>query len=146
MIELTNVSKSFRLSRQQRRELNTKDTSITAVDNVSFTCQPGRIFSLLGPNGAGKTTTLRMISTILKPTGGTIKVAGHDVMEDGLAVRKAIGFLTGSTGLYQRMTPNELVAYFADLYGMDKQRFKQRKEALFTLLDMHGFANKRIAF
>ncbi len=144
MIIVENLSKKFQLSKQQRKELVTDAKDITAVDQISFTCQPGRIFSLLGPNGAGKTTTLRMLATILKPTSGTIKVAGHDVVAEEEQVRAKIGFLTGSTGLYQRLTPNELVKYFADLYGVDANSFRQRKEALFTMLDMNDFAKKRI--
>ncbi len=144
MIEVNNIVKEFTLSRQQRKEMNTEATSIRAVDNVNFTCQAGRIFSLLGPNGAGKTTTLRMIATILEPTSGSIKVAGHDVVTASQEVRENIGFLTGSTGLYHRLTPNEVVKYFADLYHIDKKTYEDRKERLFTLLDMNDFAGKRI--
>ena len=144
MIEVQNLSKSFPLQSQQKKELGTTANQITAVDNISFLCKPGRIFSLLGPNGAGKTTTLRMISTILKPTAGTIKVAGHDVVREGQAVRSKIGFLTGSTGLYQRLTPLEVIQYFGKLYGVPKETLNQRQDALFTLMDMHGFAKKRI--
>ncbi len=99
---------------------------------------------MLGPNGAGKTTTLRMIATILKPSSGSIKVANYDVEKEEQQVRSNIGFLTGSTGLYQRLTPNEVVKYFADLYGVEKNVFKERKERLFDLLDMNDFAKKRI--
>jgi sodium transport system ATP-binding protein len=144
MIEVTNLRKDFNLTKTQRKELNTKDRQTIAVDDISFTCQPGRVFSLLGPNGAGKTTTLRMLSTIFKPTSGTIKIAGIDVTEEPQEARKKIGFLTGSTGLYARLTPNELVKYFADLYGVSKADFEQRKEHLFSLLDMHEFQDKRI--
>ena len=144
MIRVENLKKSFALSSQQRKELGTDEKSVTAVNDISFTCQPGRIFSLLGPNGAGKTTTLRMIATILKPTSGSIRVGEHDVLEEGEKVRSTIGFLTGSTGLYQRLTPNELIKYFADLYDVDKTTFQQRKERLYDLLDMHNFAKKRI--
>jgi sodium transport system ATP-binding protein len=144
MIEVNNLVKSFDLSRKQRKELNTKETQVKAVDNISFSCEPGRVFSLLGPNGAGKTTTLRTISTMLKPSSGTVKVAGYDVMENPQKVRENIGFLTGSTGLYQRLTANEIVQYFGDLYGVPKAVFKERKEKLYTLLDMHDFAKKRI--
>lgn len=144
MIEVNNLTKAFNLSRQQRKEMNTSNTSVTAVNGVSFNCQPGRVFSLLGPNGAGKTTTLRMIATILQPTSGSIKVAGHDVVTASRSVRQNIGFLTGSTGLYHRLTPNEVVKYFADLYGVDKATYKERKERLFDLLDMNDFAKKRI--
>ncbi|MBR9922378.1 MAG: ATP-binding cassette domain-containing protein [Bacteroidetes bacterium] len=144
MIRVENVSKTFSLSRQQAKELNTKARSVTAVDDISFACKPGRIFSLLGPNGAGKTTTLRMIATILKPTAGTIHVNGYDVVREDDKVRASIGFLTGSTGLYHRLTPNELVNYFAKLYKLEQRVSRKRKEELFELLDMNDFANKRI--
>ena len=134
MIQLENVTKEFQLSKQQRKELNTNARSIKAVDNMSFLCQPGRIFSLLGPNGAGKTTTLRMIATILEPSNGSIIVSGHNVKTSGQEVRSNIGFLTGSTGLYQRLTPNELIQYFANLYRVDSNVFKERKERLFLSL------------
>ena len=144
MIEITDLRKEFKLNKQQRKELDTKVDTAIAVDGVSFTCQPGRVFSLLGPNGAGKTTTLRMISTIFKPTSGAIKIAGIDAMDDPKGVRSKIGFMTGSTGLYARLTPNEVIKYFADLYSIPREEFEQRKEHLYTLLDMHDFQNKRI--
>jgi len=144
MIEVTNLKKEFILSRQQQKELNTKEKTALAVDSISFRCEPGRVFSLLGPNGAGKTTTLRMLSTIFKPTSGSIKIAGIDAIAHPQEARKKIGFLTGSTGLYARLTPNELIQYFADLYGVSKTDLAERKERLYTLLDMNEFQNKRI--
>lgn len=144
MIKVEHLSKVFRLSGQQRKEMDTKAKEVRAVDDISFQCQPGRIYSLLGPNGAGKTTVLRMIATILKPTSGKIFVNGFDVSGQDDKVRQHIGFLTGSTGLYQRLTPNEMIKYFADLYGVDPATFKKRKEELFTLLEMNDFAKKRI--
>ena len=129
------------MERQERRGLGPPKK---LVNNISFNCQPGRIYSLLGPNGAGKTTTLRMMATILKPTGGTIKINGYDVVQEGVKVRSSIGFLTGSTGLYQRLTPNELTKYFADLYGVKKDVYERRKNELYSLLGMHDFAKKRI--
>jgi len=144
MIEVSDLRKEFILSRQQRKELNTKDSKAIAVDGISFKCEPGRVFSLLGPNGAGKTTTLRMLSTIFKPTSGSINIAGIDAIANPQEARRKIGFLTGSTGLYARLTPNEVVKYFADLYGISKSDFEERKDKLFTLLDMHDFQGKRI--
>ncbi len=144
MIQVENLSKEFILTRKLQKEYATKDTVAVAVDNISFECKPGRIFSLLGPNGAGKTTTMRMISTLFAPTKGTIKIAGIDVVENPNEARKKIGFLTGSTGLYHRLTPNELVKYFADLYHVPKDKFIERKEYLFDLLNMNEFQHKRI--
>jgi len=144
MIEIKDLRKEFILSKQQQKELNTKDSKSVAVNGISFRCEPGKVFSLLGPNGAGKTTTLRMLSTIFKPTSGSIKISGIDAVENPQEARKKIGFLTGSTGLYARLTPNELIAYFGELYGVSKNDYTQRKEKLFDLLDMNDFQNKRI--
>lgn len=144
MIEALNLRKEFVLTKQQRKELNTTDKVAKAVKDVSFTCEPGKVFSLLGPNGAGKTTTLRMLSTIFKPTSGSIKIAGIDAVANPQEARKKIGFLTGSTGLYARLTPNEVLKYFADLYEIPNAEFQQRKEQLYKLLDMHDFQGKRI--
>jgi sodium transport system ATP-binding protein len=144
MILLENVSKTFELSAKQRKERNTKDRELPVVNDVSFQCQPGRVFSLLGPNGAGKTTTLRMIATILKPSSGKIQIGGVDAIKQPLEALKKIGFLTGSAGLYERLTPEELIHYFANLYGVDKDVATKRKLELYDMLEVHPFKNKRI--
>jgi sodium transport system ATP-binding protein len=144
MIKVSNLSKSFSLTRQQKKELGTTENTVLAVDDVSFSCAPGRVHALLGPNGAGKTTTLRMLSTIFKPTKGSIIVDGIDAVAQAQEARKHMGFLTGSAGLYARLTPNELVDYFAKLYGVSNEDRDKRKQRLFNLLDMHDFKNKRI--
>ena len=147
MIEIKNLSKTFSLSKKQQKEMGKEShvKSIDAVTDVSFKCEPGRIFTLLGPNGAGKTTTLRMIATILKPSSGSINVAGFDTVKQGEEVRRRLGFLTGSTGLYDRLTPNELIDYFGQLNSMPSDKLAQRKDELFTFLGIHDFANRRIA-
>jgi sodium transport system ATP-binding protein len=144
MIQVKDLVKEFELTRQQQKELNTTEKIARAVDNISFDCQPGRVFSLLGPNGAGKTTTMRMLSTIFKPTSGSIQIAGIDAVSDAQEARKKIGFLTGSTGLYARLTPDELINYFATLYGVPADVREERKEHLFNLLGMYDFRGKRI--
>lgn len=145
MIEVNELRKIFALTKQQKTDLQTTENHSVAVDSISFTCQPGRVYSLLGPNGAGKTTTLRMIATIFQPSSGSISVCGHDTVKESELVRKKIGFLTGSTGLYGRLTPNELIYYFAELYGVKQDDLAIRKQKLYDLLDMHEFQNKRIA-
>ncbi|MEY5000480.1 MAG: hypothetical protein RLZZ211_516 [Bacteroidota bacterium] len=144
MIKATQLRKEFQLSRGQRKELNTADTIATAVSNISFECQPGRVFSLLGPNGAGKTTTLRMLATLIAPTSGQIEINGIDAIKYPQEARKHIGFLTGSTGLYARLTPLEIIDYYADLYQVSNQEKEERKKYLFDLLNMHDFLQKRI--
>lgn len=145
MIEVKNLSKEFQLNSKQRKELKTKEKVFSALNDISFECKPGKIFSLLGPNGAGKTTTLRILSTIFKPTRGKVSICGIDVQKDPSEVRKKIGFLTGSTGLYGRLTPNELLWYFANLYGVSKKDFNKRKSYLVELLDMGEFMDKRVS-
>ncbi len=144
MIIANQLYKSFELNKKQQKELNIKDKTIDAVKNVSFTCQPGRVHALLGPNGAGKTTTLRMISTIFKPTSGEITVNGVNAVLNPQEAKKNIGFLTGSAGLYARLTPNELITYFGQLYGVTDSKIEERKNYLYNLLDMHDFKDKRI--
>jgi sodium transport system ATP-binding protein len=144
MIQVSNLSKSFTLNRQQKKELGTNQDSVLAVDDISFECAPGKVHALLGPNGAGKTTTLRMLSTIFKPTKGTILIDGIDTVKDPQEARKHIGFLTGSAGLYARLTPNELISYFGELYSVPKNDIETRKKKLYDLLDMNDFQNKRI--
>jgi sodium transport system ATP-binding protein len=134
MIEVCELSKVFQ---------DKKRGEIRAVDGVSFECRPGEIFGLLGPNGAGKTTTLRVLATILAPTSGRASISGHDITREPEAVRQKIGFLTGSAGLYERLTPREVVSYFASLYGMSPDRIKQRIATLFETLEIDEFADRR---
>jgi len=111
----------------------------SAVADVSFECHPGAIFGLLGPNGAGKTTTLRILSTVLKPTGGRAVVAGYDVSQQPESVRQNIGYMSASTGIYDRMSAWELVEYFGQLYGLTPERLRERMETIFDWLQMNDF-------
>src|SRR5262249_59761894 len=110
MIEARRLSKRFQ---------DKKRGEVRAVDNVSFRCEPGKIYGLLGANGAGKTTTLRMLATILEPTDGTALVCGYDVVEQPEKVRANVGFLSTATALYPRLSAQELVEYFGRLNGLD---------------------------
>jgi sodium transport system ATP-binding protein len=112
---------------------------VTAVSEVSFDCRPGAIFGLLGPNGAGKTTTLRILSTVLRPTGGRATVAGFDVLREPEKVRAHIGYMSASTGIYDRMTAWELVEYFGRLYGLAGEPLRERMETVFGWLQMDDF-------
>ncbi len=147
MINIEHLTKTFPLSRSQRREMGAGFTgkTIDAVEDVSFACQPGRIFCLLGPNGAGKTTTLRIIATMLKPTGGTVTVAGFDAVRRPQQVRPHLGFLTGATALYDRLTPNEMAAYYGALHGINGSTLTARRDDLYDRLGMNDFADRRIA-
>ena len=114
-----------------------------ANKGVSFELRRGECIGLIGHNGAGKTTTLRMLATILKPTSGSAKVNGFDVMNQGEEVRASIGFLTGSTGLYQRLTPNELVKYLTSNPQIMSQLLRERlykKEIWVTRIEKQSHA------
>jgi sodium transport system ATP-binding protein len=127
MIEVNNLTKEF---------VDLGRGPVRAVDQVTFAVQPGEVFGLLGPNGAGKTTCLRILSTVLRPTSGEARVAGYDVVEHPEAVRANIGFMSGNTGIYDRMTAWELVEYYGRLYGMPEERLQARLEEIFTRLQM----------
>ena len=130
MIQVSELSKTFH---------DRKKGDIPAVRSVSFTCRPGQVFGLLGRNGAGKTTTLRMLATILKPTGGTATVAGFDIVQKPGEVRRRIGYLSGDTKLYDRLTGRELLSYFGALAGMPHPAIVARLEELkqrFRLADL----------
>jgi sodium transport system ATP-binding protein len=114
-----------------------------AVDDVSFDVHAGEVFGLLGPNGAGKTTTLRMLATLLKPTGGTATLNGYEISKDPEKVRAQIGFLSGDMGLPGRLTPLEILDFFGKLNSMDDHRRASRIDKLMTMLDMKSFAGIR---
>lgn len=130
MIHVENLGKSF---------YDYQRGWVEAVRGVSFDCRPGEIFGLLGPNGAGKTTTLRILGTVLKPTAGRAVVAGFDVVEQPREVRRHIGYMSTSTGIYDRMTAWEMVEYFGRLHGMSKETLKARMETIFDWLQMNDF-------
>lgn len=142
MIHIENLTKSFTAT--TKKGLKKETTTVNAVNNISFDCKPGRIFSLLGPNGAGKTTTLRMIAGIIKPTSGTAIVDGVDILKDSDEVKKHIGFLTGSTGLYERLNPDETIDFFGKLYKIPEAKLNERKEYLFEKLGINEFRKKRM--
>jgi sodium transport system ATP-binding protein len=148
MIKVAELSKHFPGTKKLRKELDPDvlvNGKVRAVDRISFECRPGRVFGLLGPNGAGKTTALRMIATMLKPTDGGFWVDGVDGVAEPQRVRERIGFLTGNTGLYDRLTATEMVKYFATLHGLDATQFEARRREVFQALDMDAFATRRIA-
>ena len=134
MIEARSLSKRFH---------DKKRGEIRAVDNVSFVAKPGQIYGLLGANGAGKTTTLRMLATILEPTDGTAEVQGYDVVDSPEQVRSSVGFLSGGTALYPRLTSQEMVEYFGRLNGLDQATLKKRVDELFNRLEMNEFRDRR---
>src|SRR5215212_5421754 len=115
---------------------------IVAVADASLHCAAGHIYGLLGPNGAGKTTTLRCLATVLTPTRGTATIAGHDLLAEPEGVRRSIGFLSASTGLYARLTPRETLRFFASLYGLVGESLERRVETTLQLFDVTEYADR----
>ncbi|MEX2560271.1 MAG: ATP-binding cassette domain-containing protein [Pirellulales bacterium] len=112
---------------------------LVALGGISFDAYPGQIYGLLGPNGAGKTTALRIISTVLRPTSGSVTVNGCDVVTQPSQVRRQIGFMSANTGVYDRMTAWEMVDYFGRLYSIPEDRLHERMERVFDRLQMNEF-------
>ena len=115
---------------------------VVAVDGVSMRCEGGEIVGLLGPNGAGKTTTLRILATILRATSGTARLAGFDVAERPDEVRRRLGFVSSSTGVYERLTGRETLAYYGRLHGLAGARLGARVDEVLGLLEMEGFCDR----
>ncbi len=130
MIEVRGLGKTFH-----------RPDPIVAVDGVGFHCEPGEVVGLLGPNGAGKTTTLRILATLLSPDVGSAAVAGHDVVEEPDQVRRSIGYLSASTGLYPRLTARETLTYFAELHQVPDAG--RRVDALMERFEIGPFAHVR---
>ncbi len=116
-----------------------------ALRGVDLTVAPGSIFGLLGPNGAGKTTLVKILSTLLLPTGGSAKVLGHDVVEESDWLRPRIGLvLGGERGLYNRISARENLRYFADLYGLPPEERERRVAAVLERVDLASAADRRV--
>jgi len=143
-LEVVNVTKTFTLSRKQRKINQTSETKKTACHSVSFTAYPGEIYGLLGPNGAGKTTMLRMIATLIKPDEGDIFVGEDSVIKSPGKVRGNIGFLTSELKLEDHFTPNYLFTYFSRLHGIEEAVITKRKDVLFTRFGVTPFQEVKI--
>jgi ABC-2 type transport system ATP-binding protein len=117
---------------------------VLAVQGVDLAVEEGEIYGFLGPNGAGKTTTVRMLTTLLLPTGGRATVAGHDVVKQARAVRATIGVALQEAALDPLMTGRELIRLQATLQGMPSATGKQRADALLERVDLVGAADRRV--
>ncbi|MBI2422867.1 MAG: ATP-binding cassette domain-containing protein [Candidatus Hydrogenedentes bacterium] len=116
---------------------------VVAVKGATFSVDAGEVFGLLGPNGAGKTTLLRMLGTIITPTSGICRINGQITENAPDSIRKEIGFLSGNTKLYGRLTARELLRYFGRLYDMADPAIAIRTAELAELLQMHDFLDRR---
>ncbi len=115
-----------------------------AVEKNSFEINKGEVFGLLGPNGAGKTTLLRMLINTLEPSSGGVFIEGRSLKDNLDEFKKRISFLSENTKLYEKLSPNELLDYFGELYEIDKKTISERKTDLFEKLAMNEFKDKQI--
>ena len=129
MIVVNNLRKSF--------------GDVKAVNGVSFEARDGEITGLLGPNGAGKTTTLRMLYSLLPPDEGEIRIDGLDPTRDAMEIKRTLGVVPDSRGLYTRLSARENITYYGELQGMKKAAIQERIEELTLTLDMGDFIDRR---
>jgi len=118
--------------------------SLAAVQDLSLTVQQGELFGFLGPNGAGKTTTIRMIVGLLRPTAGTVTVAGHDVQQEPLAVKRAVGYLAQTPLLYDRLTGREFLRFLGGLYSLTDEKIEATTEYLLAMMELSDKADQLI--
>ncbi|HEY1869797.1 MAG TPA: ATP-binding cassette domain-containing protein [Chitinophagaceae bacterium] len=130
IISVKNVSKKFK--------------EVVAVDAVSFDVNAGEIFAFLGPNGAGKSTTIKMLTTLLRPTEGSLFLAGHDVNKEMDAARKVFGIVFQDPSLDDELTAFENMQLHAVLYGLDKQTMRSRTEELLKLVELWDRRDSRV--
>jgi sodium transport system ATP-binding protein len=128
LIELDRLSKSY--------------GDLLAVSDLSLRVGEGEVYALLGANGAGKTTALRCLATLLRPTAGTARIAGFDAAREPLEVRRRLGFLAASMGLYQRLTARELLRYFANLNGIEGAAAERRIDEVVEAFGVGEFAER----
>ena len=127
MIDLDEVSKRY----------GTK----LAVDRLSLRLQPGELFAFLGPNGAGKTTTIKMITGLLFPTSGSVRVGGFDMQREGDRARQLISYVPDQPYLYEKLTGREFLQFIADMYGMPHDLGRQRLEEVIGLFELEDFVD-----
>ncbi len=123
-IEVNNLTKKF--------------GSFTAVDNVSFNVDQGEIFGFLGANGAGKSTTIRMLIGILQPTSGDAVVGGYNIMKEPDKVKTQIGYMSQKFSLYNDLTVEENIRFFAGVYGLTGKKYRERKNWVLKAADLEG--------
>jgi ABC-2 type transport system ATP-binding protein len=126
------------------QNLTKKFGNFTAVDGISFNVEDGEIFGFLGPNGAGKSTTIRILCTLAKPTSGSAKIVGFDLVKDAPDVRKNIGLVSEKMIMYEELTAAENLRFFGRLNKMPKAKIESRIDELLGLVDMTKWKNTQV--
>lgn len=143
-VEVRDIRKVF-ITKKKKFLKATEKKEFKAVDGVNFDIYKGEIFGLLGPNGAGKTTTIKMITGLLRPTSGTVKVMGEDVDKKPLKALGNIGtVLAGDRSIYWKLTARENLEYFAALYGCNRKEAKKRAQNILERLELTEKADELV--
>ncbi|MGQ0649281.1 MAG: ABC transporter ATP-binding protein [Gemmatimonadaceae bacterium] len=130
MIEIANLTKKY--------------GTFTAVDGISLVVPKGELFGFLGPNGAGKTTTMRMVAGILRPSGGSIRIAGIDVTRDPIGAKSKLGFIPDRPFIYEKLTGIEFLRFVAGLYAQDGARIERRAGELLEVFDLTDWRDELV--
>lgn len=120
------------------KNLTKKFDEFVAVNNASFNVKKGEVFGFLGPNGSGKTTVIRMLMGLISPTEGTGRVLGYDITEENEKIRKDIGYMSQKFSLYEDLTVEENLDFYAGVYGISKDKLKQKKQEILEMADLIG--------
>lgn len=134
MIDVTGLSRRFRLP---------SGGEVVAVEDLSFCVEAGEVYGLLGPNGAGKTTTLRMLLGLLRPTAGRATIQGFSSVDQPDEVKRRVGLVSTSAGLYPQLSVREMLLFFADLYGVEPDRAERELESLADLIGLRDLLSRR---
>lgn len=128
-----------------KNEKKQKKIQFNAVDDISIDIKEGEIVGILGPNGAGKTTLLRMLGSLMKPTSGKVIMEDEGVLvDDERIIKQTIGYLSGNTKLYGRLSTRELLNIMGNIYGMTKEEISERIDEISKILNMEEFIDNRI--
>jgi drug efflux transport system ATP-binding protein len=123
-------------------ELTKSFPGVLAVDRLSFQAKAGEVFGLVGPDGAGKTTTLRMLAGVLTPDSGSASIAGYDIRKDPEGVKTQISYMPQRFGLYEDLTVDENIRFYADIFGISRMEREQRARQLLQAAGMGPFGNR----
>lgn len=129
MIELIKITKKF--------------GNKTAVDDLSLHIKSGECFGFLGPNGAGKTTTIKLMTGLLRPESGTVRICGADIIEEPEAAKMKTGYVPDTPYIYEKLTAREYLEFTGGLYNMSPEKIRSQTEWLFDLFGMDGWADNR---